>query len=84
MSKAKLGKPFTPEWIANRDASRKAHGNTKRSKETRKRISEALKGHKVSEETKEKLRQANSGQVVSEETKAKLRAARAKALESGR
>jgi group I intron endonuclease len=46
---------------------------TKLSEETRRKISEANKGHIVSEETKKKIGEANSGRKLTEEHKDKIR-----------
>lgn len=45
---------------------------TKATKETRKRLSESLKGRKVTEETREKLRKIHTGRKFTEEHKNKL------------
>jgi group I intron endonuclease len=42
------------------------------SEETRKKLSESLKGRKYSEETKRKLSEANKGHIVTEETRRKI------------
>ena len=42
------------------------------SKETKQKISEANKGHKMSEETRQKMSKARKGKPVSEETKIEL------------
>jgi len=40
--------------------------------DVRKKISEALKGHKISDETKEKIRTSKVGQVISDEVRRKI------------
>lgn len=45
---------------------------TKRSKETKRKISNTLMGHEVSEETKRKISKANKGKTHSDETKRKM------------
>ena len=74
---AQTGRKLTPEWKAN---IRAAKQNI--SKETRKKLSEALKerpspnkGVPMSEEQKKKIGDANRGRVFSEEVKLKFREA---------
>ena len=50
----------------------KTNVGKKKSQETRRKMSEAAKGHILTEETKRKIGEAMKGHTVSEETRAKI------------
>lgn len=64
-----------PDDVKKKVSATKKAMNYHPSEETKKKLSEALKGHKISSEQREKLRLANLGKHPSEETKEKLRQA---------
>lgn len=70
----------TPEWIKKRIKFGKENGmfGKHHTEETKKKISESLKGRIITEEHREKIRQAELGKEVSEETKKKISKARQK------
>lgn len=51
---------------------RKDSDGFEKSPETRRKISETLKGHIISDETKSKISETLKGNIVSDETKAKI------------
>lgn len=70
----------TPEWIKKRIKFGKEHGmfGKHHTEETKKRISEKLKGRKLTEEHKEKIRQAELGREISKEAREKISKSRQK------
>lgn len=74
------GTKQTPEWIKKRIKYGKENGmfGKHHSEETKKRISEKLKGRVMTEEHKEKIRQAELGKKVSLETREKISKIRSK------
>ena len=70
----------TPEWIKKRIKYGKEHGmfGKHHTEETKKRISEKLKGRKLTEEHKEKIRQSELGREIPLEVKEKMSKAKSK------
>ena len=76
MSATRTGKKHSPETRANIGAGNIGkHSGKICSEETRRKISEACKGHLVSEQHREIIRKTHTGKFVSEATREKLRQA---------
>jgi hypothetical protein len=80
-----LGKKQSEEWIRKRihSGERAPMYGKHHSEETKKNISEKLKGRIISEEAKKKIGEAHKGKIVSEETKKKLSNTRKEKIASG-
>lgn len=74
------GTKQTPEWIKKRIKFGKEHGmfGKHHTEETKKKISEKLKGRILTEEHKEKIRQSELGREISKEAREKISKARQK------
>lgn len=74
------GTKQTPEWIEKRKMFGERNGmfGKHHTEETKKKISESLKGRVITEEHKEKIRKAELGKVVSQESREKISKARSK------
>ena len=74
------GTKQTPEWIEKRKMFGEKNGmfGKHHTEETKKRMSEKLKGRKLSEETKRKIGEFHKGKIYSQETKNKISKARQK------
>ena len=60
------------EWVLIEDHIREHHTGQVRSEETRRKISESLKGHLVGEETRKKIGKVHKGRVHSKEARRKM------------
>jgi hypothetical protein len=60
------------KWELKWEHLSKHHKGSKRSEESKRKMSESQKGHLVSEETRRKLSEAHKGKVLSEECKRKI------------